>query len=263
MTSWFDPIRRELDAWQDMSLRPQLWIRDDDAVTVSPQLERFADTLRPHGIVPILAVIPASLREDLPDFVHAKGWAVAVHGWAHTNHATAGEKKCEFGAARARFDVEDEFRRGRQVVAARFKDAALPVFVPPWNRIAAPWLDVLSVCGFKLVSTFANNHVDHAGPGAIQVLNTRLDLIDWRGGRQMKSLAQLAQEMANCLSECRMRGRRELGLLTHHLEHGSAATQTFEAFLSAISDDGRCYWLRPDEVFTDRGSASEVNELGE
>ena len=64
-----------------------------------------------------------------------------------------------------------------------FGQAASPVFVPPWNRIAPALLPRLRALGFRGLSTFRRSpRRAQPAPGLAQI-NTHLDPIDWRGGR--------------------------------------------------------------------------------
>src|SRR5205807_523163 len=119
--------------------RASFWWRDDDAAAPTAALDRLLGL----GSQPLaLAVIPANLDPALPgrlDGHRMDGRRIDVlqHGFAHRNHEPPDRKKAELGAARPPGAVLDELRAGWSRLAAAFGDRALPVLVPPWNRITA------------------------------------------------------------------------------------------------------------------------------
>ena len=78
----------------------------------------------------------------------------------------------------------EELGRGARLLAAAFGTQALPVLVPPWNRIAEPVIDLLAGEGYRGLSTQGFQPPEAASwrRGILQV-NTHVDIVDWRGGR--------------------------------------------------------------------------------
>ena len=64
MSSW-DHLRTELDLWQAEGRVATAWWRDDDAVTVTPELETLLSFEQNYKVPLALAVIPANLQDDL------------------------------------------------------------------------------------------------------------------------------------------------------------------------------------------------------
>jgi hypothetical protein len=63
---------------------------------------------------------------------------------------------------------------------ALFGSGALPIYVPPWNRMAAEVANLLPVAGFETLSVIGRNRI--AGLyGELGQINVHLDIIDWRG----------------------------------------------------------------------------------
>ncbi|MEM1306491.1 MAG: glycosyl transferase family 28, partial [Pseudomonadota bacterium] len=143
-------VRRTLDARADPAQPVRLWWRDDDAVTVPPRHDAVIGAFETAGIDPLIAVIPAALDDTLADRAARwpAGMAVAVHGFAHINHAPKHDKKAEFGAARSADAVARDLATGWARIEAAFGQRALPVFVPPWNRIAPQHVARLARAGF-------------------------------------------------------------------------------------------------------------------
>src|SRR5690606_37909844 len=127
----------ELAAWQEAGRVAGIWWRDDDAVAPGAALDRLLDLATRHQAGLALAVIPAQAEPALARRLaeHPARTAVLQHGYAHTDHAPDGAKKCELVAPATRPAILEELARGRDRLGALFGDRLLPVMVPPWNRI--------------------------------------------------------------------------------------------------------------------------------
>jgi hypothetical protein len=178
-TEWSDLVD-ELDRWHEAGRVAALWWRDDDAVDATAQLD---DLLRLAGEVPLaLAVIPAAARPGLANALIGNPLvAVLQHGWQHANRAGHG-KKSEYPDGRPEPVVGAEIGAGRARLNAMFGPRALPVLVPPWNRIAHQWLSLLPLNGIAGVSTMASRRAMALPPG-LAALDVHVDLVAWRGDR--------------------------------------------------------------------------------
>lgn len=219
MTGWQD-LESELDLWHGAGRTASLWWRDDDAVDVTAALERLTALTEGHGIPLTLAAIPARLTDDLVARVEGlRHISVAQHGWKHVNHAPSKEKSCEFGATRALADCLEEIGAGWRRIASCKR--ALPVFVPPWNRIDPALFDRLAELGLRAVSTFKPRTSRLAGAG-LAWINTHADVIAWRAGRSFAGRQAVLRQLIGHLQD-RRAGRVDpdepTGILTHHLVH--------------------------------------------
>jgi peptidoglycan/xylan/chitin deacetylase (PgdA/CDA1 family) len=235
----WQPLYAELDRWKQAGRVADLWLRDDDAVQPTAALDRLLDLAGRHAIPALLAVIPAHAGEPLAARLALEpGIAVAVHGWAHENHAPDGEKKQELGPHRAAAIVLGELSRAKAGIDRLFAAQAAPVLVPPWNRIDGALLPSLRDIGFAALSVFGT-----AKPGALPIINTHVDIIDWHGGRGGKDHGGLVQELAGELRRRREAGSREaVGVLTHHLVHDETAWLFLERLFEATGEHPACRW---------------------
>ncbi len=208
-------ITAALDRQAAAGTRFPFWWRDDDAVEPTPALDRLL-ALSERTRVPVaLAVIPAALRPGLAEVVaDRRGVIVLQHGWSHANHAPPGAKKAELAGQDPGARL-DELARGRDLLAAVFGEAFLPVLVPPWNRIAGELVPALPGLGFCALSTFARDDKASATPGLVQ-MNTHLDPVAWHEGRGLAAEEEL---LANLAEAIETRPREPFGILTHHLVH--------------------------------------------
>lgn len=228
-----DRLTHALDQRAEAGQPVRFWLRDDDAVAPTPALDALLAVTGDLGIPATLAVIPKFTGQDLADRLAEAGHVtVAVHGWAHVNHAEAGEKKQELGRHRPLAAVAQELRAGfahlQQVFPARF----VPVLVPPWNRIAPEVVAELPGLGFRALSTFGP-----AKPGPLPVINTDVDLIDWHGNRGGRPDADLVADICAAIDK-----GGPVGLLTHHLVHDAQAWGFLERFLTLTAGHSACQW---------------------
>lgn len=250
-----DALARALDARKNPAV---FWLRDDDAVEPTPALERLLGL----GMPTTLAVIPAStgaalgvhlagraIPGDAPPTPFGAGDAgggrppnaplsatagvsVAVHGWAHTNHAPAGQKSQELGAHRPLTQVLAELADGLSRLRALHGPRLVPLLVPPWNRIAPGVVAGLPDLGFRALSVFGANR-----PGPLPEVNTQVDLIDWRGTRGGRPPALLEAEIIAAMAE------GPVGILAHHLVHDAAAWNFLGALVTLTAAHPGARWV--------------------
>jgi hypothetical protein len=251
MADWAE-LRTELARWMDAGRTATFWWRDDDATAPGPRLERLAVLSGTHGIPVGLAVIPGRAREDLGAALGAVPLLkMLVHGHHHHNNAPAGEKKAEFGAHRPLPEMLGDAAVGRETLVARFPDLALPVFVPPWNRIDPTLVERLSSAHFKGLSRYGQRG-NHPPAENMVENNCHLDLINWRGGRNFIGRGEALEQLIDHLSD-RRTGRADRGESTGVLSHHAVMDEESWVFLAelfarATESDG-AHWLTIDEVF--------------
>ncbi len=230
-SGWAD-LETELDIWHSAGRTASFWWRDDDAVTSTPALQRLLGLVED---VPIgLAVIPGEARPELVRLLEAHDRvAVLQHGWRHTNHAGRDEKKSELGRTRPLRERLDELASGRDRLSSLFGDRALPILVPPWNRIGEDLIRELPALGFRGLSMgsipplgrreklpiigLLNRAETLSVPGLRQV-HVHVDLIDWRGTRGFIGEGNALSLVLRHLGDRRRHGiKGPIGILTHHL----------------------------------------------
>jgi hypothetical protein len=250
MASWAD-LDTELDAWGQAGRKALFWWRDDDAGALTPALERLL-ALHEASSTPLsLAVIPQEATEALAErLAKLPGVAVLQHGFAHRNHAPAGEKKSEFPKIRPVAESLADLRQGRARLQSLFGRSLRPILVPPWNRIAANLLPQLPRLGLHGFSTYKPREDLWAAPGLMQV-NTHLDPADWR--QEAKFLgddACLALALAHLrLARLDPTAPEPLGLLTHHARHDEAGWAFIARFIGHVSGHGAALWVDVESAF--------------
>ncbi len=245
------PLDTALKQAADRNCPLSFWWRDDDAVADTPALDRLLKLACAYDAGVGLAVIPSSLEASLASRLTDETSALAlVHGWSHANHAPADAKKAEFGAYRPLPIMVAEAQRALHVASDRLGSKLLPVFVPPWNRIAGELVAHLPRLGFTGLSTFTDRSAASPAAGLLQI-NTHLDPIDWRGTRSAVDPAQLIAAFAGAV-ERRIIGHANrdepIGFLTHHLVHDEVIWTLCERLIAHLATrDIR--FLRPDVCF--------------
>lgn len=236
-------IRLELDRRDDEGERVAFWWRDDDAVAPTPALERLIALSHDTGATPALAVIPARAERALVErLADEPSIRVLVHGFAHANHAPAGEKKAEFGEHRALPTMAAEAARGRDTLRSMFGAKVADVFVPPWNRMSAALAPELGNVGFKAISTFGPRR--EPPPPGIAVIDTHLDPVDWHGSRGLIDPATFAATFARAL-DASGHGREPVGLLTHHLGFDDETWAFCADLVAILTAHPAVEWLAP------------------
>jgi hypothetical protein len=273
IAAWTE-VRRELDRWADNGLTAKFWVRDDDAIQVSADLERLHDFATRRGVQIGLAVIPGKALPDLVEFLadSRREFYPMCHGWQHVNHSR-GNKPAEFGPDRPTARLIMDARSALNAFSGLFRSAKA-IFVPPFNGATAALVRALPNIGYFGVSlmpsrlertllqlSFGLNWLpvvkipDFSNSPRIDV---HLDVINWK---TMK--AQDAEIIVNQLLQ-HLRGRRlglltadaPIGLLTHHLVHNEGIWSRCEEILDVLQshdtvkfvDVGRWadeYFLKP------------------
>jgi hypothetical protein len=222
----------ELDAWRAGGRQATFWWRDDDAGRPAEALPRLlalaADLALPLG----LAVVPAWLTPEVAKAIRGapEGIVVLQHGFAHVNHEPAGQpgqakvRPAECGAGRPAQAVLEELARGKAALTAAFGERFLPVFVPPWNRIAPAVVAGLPGAGYRGLSAFGPRAAADPAPGLLQI-NSHADPIVWREGKRFVGAAALLERLRAHLA-ARREGQADpaepTGLLTHHQDMDAA-----------------------------------------
>ena len=220
----------ELQNWRAAGEKPQLWWRDDDAISVTPQLKHLTRLANSAEAEILLAVIPAYANEKLATYTEQYlKLRPCIHGWSHTNHAPVAQKKCELGTHRDLDEVLADVVRGHRRLDDLFGKTVLPVLVPPWNRMRDDLASHLPGVGIKAFSTFT-----HQRSVPDMQVNTHVDVMDWKapGGAAGKTLDAVQVELAAALNVSRANGFYPIGLLTHHLVHDETAWATLAAIVA-------------------------------
>jgi hypothetical protein len=243
-------LEHELDAWSRLGETATLWWRDDDAIAATPALDRLIELA---GEVPLaLAVIPAGADATLVRRLDvATHVAILQHGYRHANNSSDRVKKAEFPPGR---DVDTgigELRLGRRRLTELFDERALPALVPPWNRIDARLVDRLPDVGLWGLSAFGPRESMTAA-GHVRIVNTHVDIINWRGDRRFLGADASLALMVRHLGARRERqaDRAEpTGLLTHHLVHDEDAWAFVATLLRLARRHPAVRWLDGRELF--------------
>jgi predicted glycosyltransferase len=215
-----------------------VWWRDDDAVAPGPALDRLLELSRRYAAPLGLAVIPARAEAALAERLAGDDAVVdvLVHGFAHRNHAPPGEKKRELGD-RPAGEVLSELAEGLEVTRRLFGPRALPVLVPPWNRIDPALLPQLSGIGFRGLSTFKRRPGEEASAG-VALVNTHGDPVAWRSGGGLADEDDLIVGLASHAQTILAGEDEPWGLLTHHLVHDPWTWRFVERLLAALTAHG-------------------------
>jgi len=241
----------ELARWCDAGRQVDFWWRDDDAAQPSAALARLVALADRHRVPLALAVVPAQLDHAIFEPPSAMVTALQ-HGVSHQNRAAAGQKKTEFPDTDPVDEALARLAEGWMRLAGAAGACALPVLVPPWNRIAsAALVQRLADGGYAGLSTFGPRHALCAAPGVVLV-NTHVDIIDWHGGRGFVGeelvLARVVQHLqARRLGQ--VDAREATGWLTHHAVHDAPAWDFMARLFERSQKSGGVVWRGAGELF--------------
>lgn len=244
----------------DRGRQVPLWWRDDDATSHTKALDRLLALARRARLPVALAVIPARLEASLAERLADEPLASAlVHGLSHANHATQGEKKAEFGSHRLPEALAAEAGLGLRQAEAALAARLLPVFVPPWNRIAPALVPALPGLGYEGLSAFGPRTEREPIPGLVTA-NAHVDPIDWHGTRSLLDPSFLVAALAQAIDRASFgRGKPEpVGILTHHLVHDEAVWRFCEDLLDRLSRSPHIRYPLVKEIFSRPASSSVI-----
>ena len=234
LADWTD-LAVELDRWAAEGRQATFWWRDDDAVAWTPALQRLLELAGPLALA--LAPIPGDVEPGLAEAIaNHRAVSVLQHGWRHTNHAPAGEKKAELGTHRPLAQRLQELIAGRDRLKALFGGRALPVLVPPWNRLGEDLLPALPGIGISGLST--DQPRASAEPVAgLRVVNIHVDLGPLQGSQGDDAERPVLGAMLRHLAG-RRTGRVDAGeptgLLTHHRVQDGLYDNFLRRFLAVV-----------------------------
>tara|TARA_B100002051_G_C16706409_1_gene624048 strand:- start:770 stop:1540 length:771 start_codon:yes stop_codon:yes gene_type:complete len=223
---WRD-LNTELERWKDASIYPIFWIRDDDAIKDGPKLTKLIYTAKKFNTPLSIAVIPFLIEKNLIERLNSYDLiTVLQHGFKHKNYEPNNQKKSEFGQSRDLNNMIADIFHGTKLISEAFEKIFEPIFVPPWNRMNHLLLPYIYSLGIKGVSSFNKNLVDNTNNKSI-VMNTNIDIIDWKKNKKFIGEEQIIQQLIFELISRRNKkneGYNEpIGILTHHNQMNDSA----------------------------------------
>lgn len=249
-----------LDTAQDEGRAIPIWWRDDDAVRDTPALQRLFGLARLYAAPLAVAAVPNDTEPSLGQACAAEPLVcVLVHGWAHRNHAGRGDKKAEFGAHRPLEAMVRDAAEGRRILGRLCGPTALPVFVPPWNRIAPALAERLPQAGFAGLSTFSRSRAARR-VGGVRIVDTHLDPIAWRGSRGLAPPSCLVATLSRLILERNADG--PIGLLMHHLACDEAVWAFCEEVLGMLRDHSAIRFVSAASLWSDAEDESSRRQPG-
>lgn len=253
MSTWLD-LDQELELWHKADQVPTFWWRDDDAHAATPALDRLLKTSARHHVPAHLSVIPAKLQPSLvARLADCLDVYTLQHGFAHVNYEPKGHGASEFGDHRPMADQIGDLTGGWDILLQAEIPRLLPVFVPPWNRMAHTTAAQLQALGYKIVSAYGTHtaRVDH---GSLQRIDGHADPIRWKHANAFRGTASMLDLIITHLAD-RRTGRADIaqptGFLTHHLQTEPAVWDFADALFERLSYKGIAQWVTLPELIQD------------
>jgi len=250
--SW-SALVQELDAWKRVGRQPSMWLRDDDVQTPTAALDRLFDLVTRHNIAPCLAAIPKLADPRLTEYLSIyPETRVATHGFLHRNYAPVGERKIEWGSHRPSFEVLAEIERSSETMDTLFGNIALPVLVPPWNRMNPDLYPHLYSLGVRGLSTLGAREINEVSTG-VQQTNVHVDILNWQPEPHFRGIDSCVHILVQHLSNRRMGivdQNEPTGLLTHHLVMDEPSWKFLDSLLTVLTVEQSTIWPHPDKIFS-------------
>jgi hypothetical protein len=153
-------LAEELRHWRGRNARPGFWWRDDDTGPADPPFRAFLAAIDRIGVPVGLAVVPGRLKPETAEEVRQRRHCfVMQHGYRHLDHF----RSCEYPGFRHPREVSAEIDAGQAALQGQLAAQMIPVFVPPWNRLAPRFHPELARAGFRGISARL-----HCGPWLAQ-----------------------------------------------------------------------------------------------
>jgi len=250
MGTWKD-LDAELALWRGAGEVPTFWWRDDDTQAPTDDLDRLIAIAERHDAPLHLAVVPADMDAGLAERLRASPLVFTTqHGFAHKNHEAKGTGASEVGETREiALQVADLTEGWARMIAADLPNL-LPVFVPPWNRIADKTLPHLVALGYCAVST-GGPRPDPFPVAGLQHINCQVDPIHWKQGARFTGTEKSIDQ---CLLHLRARRVGDVardeptGFCTHHLQTDAPTWDFMETFMDRVTHGGATRWLSLPEA---------------
>jgi len=241
----FANLSAELDLWSEHQQSAKLFIRDDDAVEITPELLHLQKMTEFRQTPLLLAVIPKFAKFELGDFIERHPLITpAVHGYSHENHAGKGDKKIELGGRQSVDQVLEILDDAHNHMTRIFGHSLSKILVPPWNRISEDVVAGISDLGFHGVSGFGWKKQDTN----ICWINTHVDIINWRENASAKSIVQVIGELVDNLQTARQHGFVPIGILTHHLVHTQLSWHMLDELFEYLCGHQNVKWVNADDL---------------
>ena len=245
MTGWND-LFSELDRWP--AGKATFWWRDDDATIRTPALARL---LALSDLPLAIAVVPGHMRVSLAEQIAEPRIDVLQHGFSHTNYQPDEQKKAELGNGRPLAAIQEELRRGWQRLSVLYGKRALPVLVPPWNRIDPKLAATLPSLGYVGLSAGLEPR-ESPSDGLIRN-NAHIDIVDWT--KQPRRFAGETVAFDHAVSHLVARRTGEVdseeatGFMTHHLAMDDESFSFAAEFLKRTSAHPAVQWRAARDIF--------------
>ncbi|KZL21010.1 hypothetical protein PsAD2_01002 [Pseudovibrio axinellae] len=245
-TDFENNLTKHLDWFAERGQTVNMWWRDDDAVSPSPELEELLVFSEKFNVPISLAVIPKFATQALAQRLKSMQTVHVVHhGWQHVNYQDKGrgEKASEFGRRRSSHDMQVELLDGEEILRDLFGALFVPLFVPPWNRIAP-----LAVQLLKQQRGYGLSAFTWINPFRIPQVQSHIDIIKWKKNKQFCGWGAAKKRFDLQLCRRRTNAKEPLGLLTHHLDHGEGCSEFLEVFLKLTCEHPAVVWRSSYEL---------------
>jgi hypothetical protein len=245
MATWAE-LDAELDSWHGAGETATFWFRDDDVEEPTDALDRLIGLSERHDAPLHLAAVPKGVGAPLRERLMGAGTTLVLqHGLAHVNHEPKPARASEVGVNRDLELQRQDLAEGWRLLQEARLPRLLPVFVPPWNRIADKTVARLAEWGYRALSNFDRR--EKRGTGTeLAIFNGHIDPIRWKEGARFAGTEKTLDQCVRHLRERRagVADRDEpTGFVTHHLQTDGETWAFCDAFMERVSAHRATRWI--------------------
>jgi len=214
-------LQLEISRCLDAQIPVDIWWRDDDLVSPSPQFEKLCEITVDLNAPVLCSIIPKHASNKLALNTSDPLIHFCQHGYAHVNHEKDHQLKNEFGQSRALDEVKADIQNGQKLLKQLEGSHLESVFVPPWNRFDIGHLPILEALGFTHISCYGFKSYTPT-PSNIKFINTHFDITYWGTNQTyMRPLDEIYVYLAEIIKEYYLRYSQTkesepIGILSHH-----------------------------------------------
>jgi hypothetical protein len=228
----FAPLRRELDQWKLAGQSVAFWLRDDDAIIMTPKFQPLLALQQKYDLPIVIAVIPKIAGVCLANVIRQYSKiSVVQHGWSHDNHMNDNKFYSEFSADRMLGEVHNDLQAGKAQLKQLYGKQFVDGFVPPWNHFSAHLLPLLK--NYEFIS--GREHTVCAN-SPVPSLPAHIDVLRWKGQPRFRGRRRIVREVcAQLKSQCQTGQYQPVGILLHHLDMDKMTWQFLDELMDVLT----------------------------
>lgn len=254
----------ELDKFLELDVLATFWFRDDGAVRLTPQLERFTEVM--NGVPFALSVMPFDASNCLADFVKLhSNISVIQYGRIHNNLEDDNSENRETSVSTNFLELFKEFSDGKFILNHQFGNKYFSIFVPPLGDISVTHLPLLMQAGIPNLSIQGEQASEKFDD--VTISNIHCGPLKCTPPHSFDSLSLYLEQIISHLRNKRLGVARQsevTGIGTHHLAQSKESLDFLQTLISILKNHKAVKVLNVSQVFdmnSDRASDAHLVQI--